>query len=83
MKFVYRSFGIVERQEEGVIRWSHLSPDCVNPGADGILLALASLNKTEPSKKSEVSRRWQQQKPSPENRQYTRQGWKLPRRDRL
>ena len=28
---------------EGVIRWSHLSPDGVNPGADGILLALEAL----------------------------------------
>jgi len=31
---------------KGVISWSHLSPDGVNPGADGILSALASLNKT-------------------------------------
>ena len=30
--------------DKGVIRWSHLSPDGVNPGADGILLALESLN---------------------------------------
>jgi len=28
---------------EGIIRWSHLSPDGVNPGADGILLALEGL----------------------------------------
>ena len=28
---------------EGVIRWSHLSPDGVNPGADGILAALERL----------------------------------------
>ena len=28
----------------GIIRWSHLSPDGVNPGAEGILSALASLN---------------------------------------
>lgn len=28
---------------EGVIRWSHISPAGVNPGADGILKALASL----------------------------------------
>jgi peroxiredoxin len=27
----------------GVIRWSHLSPDGVNPGADGILKALDAL----------------------------------------
>ena len=27
----------------GVIRWSYLSPDAVNPGADGILTALEAL----------------------------------------
>jgi len=27
----------------GIIRWSHLSPSDVNPGADGILVALESL----------------------------------------
>jgi Peroxiredoxin len=30
---------------EGVIRWSHLSPVGVNPGADGILAALEDLKK--------------------------------------
>jgi peroxiredoxin len=30
---------------DGVIRWSHLSPVGVNPGADGILTALESLGK--------------------------------------
>ena len=30
---------------EGVIRWSHLSPVGINPGADGILAALESLEK--------------------------------------
>jgi peroxiredoxin len=30
---------------EGVIRWSHLSPVGINPGADGILTALESLQK--------------------------------------
>ncbi|HEV8636828.1 MAG TPA: redoxin domain-containing protein [Chloroflexota bacterium] len=30
---------------EGVVRWSHLSPVGVNPGADGILAALESLQK--------------------------------------
>jgi peroxiredoxin len=30
--------------EEGVIRWSYLSPVAVNPGADGILDALESLD---------------------------------------
>jgi len=28
---------------DGVIRWSYLSPDAVNPGADGILSALEAL----------------------------------------
>ena len=30
--------------EEGVIQWSYLSPDGINPGADGILDALKELN---------------------------------------
>jgi peroxiredoxin/predicted DsbA family dithiol-disulfide isomerase len=29
---------------DGVVRWSHESPDAVNPGMDGILAALRSLN---------------------------------------
>ncbi|TLZ65398.1 MAG: redoxin domain-containing protein [Methanobacteriota archaeon] len=29
--------------ERGIIRWSYLSPDGVNPGADGILSALENL----------------------------------------
>jgi len=29
--------------EEGVIRWSYLSPDGINPGADGILEALETM----------------------------------------
>lgn len=33
--------------EEGVIRWSHLSPDGVNPGVDGILEALDELTKNQ------------------------------------
>jgi len=34
---------------QGVVRWSHLSPDGVNPGAEGILSALEQLRtpKTE------------------------------------
>jgi peroxiredoxin len=39
--------------EQGVVRWSHLSPDGVNPGADGILAALEQMKgpiSTEPSK---------------------------------
>jgi peroxiredoxin len=38
--------------DKGIIRWSHLSPDGVNPGADGILLALEKLNPTEQAAKS-------------------------------
>jgi len=30
--------------EEGIIQWSYLSPDGVNPGADGILDALEKLS---------------------------------------
>ncbi|HTD95189.1 MAG TPA: redoxin domain-containing protein [Chitinophagaceae bacterium] len=30
--------------EEGTIRWSYLSPDGINPGADGILDALEEMN---------------------------------------
>jgi peroxiredoxin len=30
--------------EEGVIQWSYLSPDSVNPGADGILEALEEMS---------------------------------------
>jgi peroxiredoxin len=38
--------------DKGIIRWSHLSPDGINPGADGILAALESLNKTQAAEKS-------------------------------
>jgi peroxiredoxin len=47
---VYRSTeGVSERalfvlDEDGVIRWSYVSPIAVNPGADGILDALESLD---------------------------------------
>jgi peroxiredoxin len=47
---VYRQQeGVAERalfvlDEEGVIRWSYVSPIAVNPGADGILDALESLD---------------------------------------
>ncbi len=46
---VYREDrGVSERalfviDEQGVVRWSYVSPDAVNPGADGILRALESL----------------------------------------
>jgi peroxiredoxin len=36
----------------GIIRWSHLSPDGVNPGADGILAALENLNTGQAASKS-------------------------------
>jgi peroxiredoxin len=47
---VYRKpDGVAERalfvlDEEGVVRWSYVSPIAVNPGADGILDALESLD---------------------------------------
>ena len=36
----------------GAIAWSMLSPDGVNPGADGILTALENLHRVAPSRKS-------------------------------
>jgi len=30
--------------EQGVIQWSYLSPDGINPGADGILEALETMD---------------------------------------
>jgi peroxiredoxin len=54
---VARQYGIYREQDgeagralfvidaEGVIRWSHLSPVGVNPGADGILTALESMQR--------------------------------------
>ncbi len=33
--------------EEGVIQWSYLSPDGINPGADGILDALEELSSVQ------------------------------------
>ena len=30
--------------EEGIIQWSYLSPDAINPGADGILEALEEMS---------------------------------------
>ncbi|HET6993945.1 MAG TPA: redoxin domain-containing protein [Chitinophagaceae bacterium] len=34
--------------EDGIIRWSYLSPVGINPGADGILNALEKLDKLKP-----------------------------------
>jgi peroxiredoxin len=46
---VYRTDGVSERalfllDEDGVVRWSYVSPIGVNPGADGLLDALESLD---------------------------------------
>jgi len=38
--------------DKGVIRWSHLSPDGINPGSDCILSALDNLNKAQATEKS-------------------------------
>src|SRR6266511_3902516 len=38
--------------DKGIIRWSHISPDGINPGADGILSALENLNKAQVTEKS-------------------------------
>lgn len=47
-----RALFVLDR--EGIIRWSHLSPSGVNPGADGILKALESLsdNAAQPAARS-------------------------------
>jgi len=39
--------------EQGVVRWSHLSPDGVNPGADGILAALEQLKGPPPTESNQ------------------------------
>lgn len=36
--------------EQGIIRWHHLSPAGINPGADGILAALEKLATSKPQK---------------------------------
>lgn len=59
---VARSYGVYDEKEgqceralfvldeEGIIRWSYLSPVGINPGADGILEALESMSgKPQPS----------------------------------
>ena len=38
--------------DKGIIRWSHLSPDGINPGADGILSALENLTTSQVNEKS-------------------------------
>ena len=39
--------------EQGVVRWSHLSPDGVNPGADGILAALEQMKGPTPTESNQ------------------------------
>lgn len=41
--------------EEGIIRWSYLSPKGINPGADGILDALDELEKAKSNSKQEAT----------------------------
>ena len=41
--------------EEGIIRWSYLSPINVNPGADGILSALETLHAARANSTTEVA----------------------------
>jgi peroxiredoxin len=56
---VSRAYGVYNEREgtsqralfvidgDGIIRWSYVSPEDVNPGADGILAALEQLNQPE------------------------------------
>ena len=54
--------GLCERalfvvDEEGVIRWSHVSPIGINPGADGILQALENMRGSSEGKRSDEQAR--------------------------
>lgn len=49
-----RALFVLDR--EGIIRWSHLSPGGVNPGADGILKALESLRENPARPAARASR---------------------------
>ncbi len=48
-----RALFVLDR--DGIIRWSHLSPSGVNPGADGILKALESLSAGQAPERARVS----------------------------
>src|ERR1700722_6938266 len=50
-----RSLFVID--SKGVIAWSHLSPDGINPGADGILAALENIGSTRQAKKKEAATR--------------------------
>ncbi len=43
------SRGIFVIDENGIIQWSYLSPDGINPGADGILNALEEMSTKQPT----------------------------------
>jgi peroxiredoxin len=49
-----RSLFVVDSQ--GIVAWRHLSPDGINPGADGILAALENIGSTKPGKKKGATR---------------------------
>lgn len=56
------SDGVCERalfvvDEKGVIRWSHVSPIGINPGADGILQALENMRGSPEGKRSDEQAR--------------------------
>ncbi|MDA4114867.1 MAG: redoxin domain-containing protein [Thaumarchaeota archaeon] len=50
-----RSLFVIDPQ--GMVAWSHLSPDGINPGADGILAALENIGNPRPGKKKGVTTR--------------------------
>lgn len=43
------SRGIFVIDENGIIQWSYLSPDGINPGADGILNSLEEMSTKQPT----------------------------------
>lgn len=63
---VAREYGVYRHQDgvteralvvvdgDGVIRWSHVSPIGVNPGADGILRALEAMQQEQPRSTTQV-----------------------------
>jgi len=50
-----RSLFVIDSQ--GIVAWSHLSPDGINPGADGILAALENIGSTRQVKKKGAATR--------------------------
>lgn len=41
--------GLFVIDESGIIQWSYRSPDGINPGADGILIALEEISRKQPT----------------------------------